>query len=144
MINPEQAARFAGMEAAAPQLHQAFNALTRAHAYFQQAGGLRTMSVSDVLDNGSIEATFQGVRIKFELLPVFGSDRSARGRVVCIQCHCTYGQPAQELIGAFTFGEDGQTDLPPDAEGVFPNLHQHSPAIVLHFLDAAFRANDKI
>ena len=144
MINPEQAARFAMLEQAAPELRRAFEALTSAHMYFQGAGALRTLSVSDVLDNGSIEATFQGVRIKFELLLVFGSEGGARGRVVCIQCHCTYGQARQDVLGAFTFGEDGQTDLPPDAAGAYPNLHRHAPAIVLHFLDAALRANNTI
>ena len=144
MINPEQAARFAMLEQAAPQLRSAFAALTSAHVYFQGAGGLRTLSVSDVLDNGSIEATFQGVRIKFEPLLVFGSEGSARGRVVCIQCHCTYGEARQDVLGSFTFGSDGQTDLPPDAAGAYPNLHRHAPAIVLHFLDAALRANNTI
>ena len=31
-----------------------------------------------------------------------------------------------------------------DAAGAYPNLQQHAPAIVLHFLDAAFRANTAI
>ncbi len=144
MINPEQAARFALMARTMPQLQRAFEAITRAHVYFQGTGALPTVSVSDVLDNGAIEATFQGVRIKFALLPVFGSDGSARGRVVCVQCHCTYGDAVEDVLGAFTFGDDGVTDLPPDADGAFPSLHLHGPAIVLHFLDAAFKANHTI
>ena len=141
MINLEPAPRFRRMESAMPQLLRAFSALTRAHVYFQAAGALKTMSVSDVLDNGSIEATFQGVRIKFEMLPVFAPDRSARGRLVVIHCHCTYGQPVQATLGAFTYDEEGVTDLAPDAEGMHPSLYRDGPAIVLHFLDAAFAAN---
>ncbi|UUZ49332.1 hypothetical protein LP420_02785 [Massilia sp. B-10] len=79
------------MEKAAPGLYSAFNALTRAHTWFQGPGALRSISVSDVLDNGSIEATFQGVRIKFEPLLMLGPDRSPRVRVLCLQCHATYG-----------------------------------------------------
>jgi hypothetical protein len=144
MIDLELAPRFQRMERAAPQLQVGFGALTQAHRFFQGAGALHSMSVSDVLDNGSIEATFQGVRIKFELLAVFGPDRSPRGRIVCMHCHCTYGRPAQDALGAFSFDSDGMTDLGPDRAGRFPNLHQDSAAIVLHFLDLAFHANQAI
>lgn len=141
MIEHELSLRFIRMEKAAPDLYAAFNALTRAHHYFQGAGTLRSISVSDVLDNGAIEATFQGVRVKFELLLVFGPDRSPRGRVVCIQCHETYGCPVQVPLGAFTYGEDGVTDLEPDRDGNFPRIDANAPAIVLRFLDAAIHAN---
>lgn len=141
MIEREQTARFLRLEKAAPGLYSAFHSLTGAHAYFQGRGELRSISVSDVLDNGSIEATFQGVRIKFEPLLMFGADRSARVRVVCMQCHCTYGTPAQDVLGAFSYGEDGVTDLEPDREGNFPRIDVHGPAIVLRFLEAAIYAN---
>lgn len=141
MNDHEQTARFLHMEKVAPALYQAFNALTGAHRVFQGPGALRTISVSDVLDNGSIEATFQGVRIKFELLLIFGPDRSPRGRVIVMQCHCTYGNAVQDLLGSFTFGDDGVTDLDPDSEGNFPRIDAHAPAIVLRFLDAAIHAN---
>jgi hypothetical protein len=144
MIDLELTPRFQTMERAAPQLQAAFGALTRAHRYFQGAGALHSMSVSDVLDNGAIEATFQGVRIKFELLAVFGPDRSPRRRVICMQCHCTYGRPVQPALGAFSFDSEGMTDLGPDRAGRFPNLHQDGAAIVLHFLDLAFQANQAI
>jgi hypothetical protein len=144
MINLALAPRLRRMEEAMPQLLRAFSALTGAHSYFQHAGNLKTLSVSDVLDNGSIEATFQGVRIKFEMLPVFGADHAARGRVLCMHCHCTYGQPVQAELSAFSYDEDGVTDLPADVEGAFPNLHRDSAAIVLHFLTLAFAANARI
>ncbi len=144
MIDPEQSSRFIRMQRAGPRLHKVFNALTRAHLYFQGAGELRSISVSDVLDNGSIEATFQGVHIKFELLLIFGPDRSPRGRVVVMQCHCTYGQPTQDLLGSFTFGDDGVTDLEPDSEGNFPRIDAQAPAIILRFLESAMTANKSI
>lgn len=141
MIEREQTARFLRLEKAAPGLYSAFNSLTRTHAYFQGPGALRSISVSDVLDNGSIEATFQGVRIKFEPMLMFGADRSPRARVVCLQCHCTYGKPVQDVLGSFSYGEDGVTDLEPDREGNFPRIDVHGPAIVLRFLEAAIHAN---
>lgn len=141
MIAHEQLLRFSRLEQASPRLHQSFNALTRAHAYFQGTGGLKSVSVSDVLDNGSIEATFQGARIKFELLLTLAPDRSPLGRVVCMRCHSTYGVPVQDLLGAFTFSEDGVTDLEPDRDGSFPRIDAHAPAIILRFLEAALHAN---
>lgn len=144
MINLDPVARFRTMSAAMPDLASAFAAMTRAHLYFQGSGQLKAMSVSDVLDNGSIEATFHGVRIKFEMLPVFGPDRRARGRIVCIHCHCVYGQPAQAILGAFTFDEQGETDLQPDGDGIFPNLKRDGAAIIVHFMDVAMLANKSL
>ncbi len=144
MVEQARMERFKHMEAAAPGLYASFNSLTRAHVFFQGRGNLRTLSVSDVLDNGSIEATFHGVRIKFEMLPVYGTDYRPRGRVVCMNCHCTYGHPVQDLLGSFSFGEDGVTDLEPDLDGNFPRIDTDAPAIVMRFLDAAFTANRTI
>ncbi|NHZ80862.1 hypothetical protein F2P44_16500 [Massilia sp. CCM 8695] len=94
-------------------------------------GALRAISVPDQFDHDSIEATFNGVRIKFQMLPICGADRRPRARVVCMYCHCTYGEPAQVVLGAFTFGPDGMTDLDPDVEGNFPRMDADAPAIVL-------------
>ena len=141
MFNEDLANKFRSVQEASPRLLDAFKALTRSHAYFQNGGQLKTVSVSDVLDNGSIEATFQGVRIAFSYLPVFGSNRSPRGRVVVMNCHCTFGHPAQDVLGSFTFGADGTTDLDPDRDGAFPQMQADGAEIVLRFLDAAFLAN---
>lgn len=141
MIDDELVARFRSMDAAAPQLMRMFELLTRAHVFFQGPIGLRTISVSDVLENGSIEATCQGARIKFELLPIFAYERTPLGRVVCMHCHCIYGQPVQDVLGSFIFDEDGVTDLAPDAGGAFPRMDRDAPEIVLRFLYAAFNAN---
>lgn len=144
MIDEELAMRFRSMDAAAPHLRRMFDSLTRAHMFYQGPAGLRTISVSDMRENGSIEATFHGVRIKFELLLVFAADSSPRGRVVCMQCHCTYGTPIQQLLGTFTFDEDGVTDLPPGLDNSAPRMDSDAPDIVLRFLDAAFAANRTI
>lgn len=141
MIASEQSLRFQDMERMAPRLRQSFAALTAAHQVFQGEAALRSISVSDVLDNGSIEATFSGVRIKFELLPIFGTDRRPRGRVACLHCHCVYGEPVQAFLGAFTFGPEGLTDLEPDIEGNFPRMDSDAAAIILRYLDAALMAN---
>lgn len=141
MLDTELAAKFRSLEECSPELLNGFTALTRAHRFFQGAGRLKTVSVSDVLDNGTIEATFQGVRIAFALLPIFGANRAPRGRVIVMNCHCLYGTAAREVLGSFTFGVEGQTDLDPDQEGNFPQMLQHGAEIVLRFLDAAFSAN---
>ena len=141
MLDQEQANKFRGMETMAPRLRGHFSMLTGAHKVFQGWAALRSISVSDELDDESIEATFNGVRIKFKMLLIFGADRRPRARVVCIHCHCTYGQPVQAPLGAFTFGPDGITDLDPDEEGNFPNMESGAPAIVLRFLEAAITAN---
>jgi len=141
MIDREQVLKFQEMEKLAPRLREGFAALTQAHGAFQGKLGLRSVSVSDELEDESIEATFNGVRIKFKLLLVFGADRRPRARVACIHCHCTYGAAEQVPLGAFTFGPDGITDLDPDVEGNFPRMDADAPAIVLRYLEAAFAAN---
>lgn len=144
MIYEELATKLRRMQDAAPHLMSAFNALTRCHAYFQTAGDLKTVSVSDVLDNGTIEATFQGVRIAFAYVPIFGANHNPRGRIIVMNCHCTYGHSAQELLGSFTFAEDGVTDLDPDTGDRWPNINIDGASIVLRFLDAAFLANKSL
>jgi len=141
MIDREVLNKFQQMEKAAPALRQGFAALTAAHQVFQGSLGLRSISVSDAHDDESIEATFNGVRIKFKLLLIFGADRRPRARVACINCHSTYGKPVQEALGAFTFGPDGMTDLDPDVEGNFPRIDTDAPSIVLRFLEAAVSVN---
>lgn len=144
MIDEQQVLRFRSMDSAAPRLLRMFNSLTRAHMYFQGAADLRTISVSDRLEDGSIEATFHGVRIKFEPLLVFGPDRQPRVRVVVMHCHSTYGILIQDLLGSFHFDDDGVTDLLCDAEGSFPRMDSDAPEIVLRFLDAAMGANRRL
>ena len=140
MIDPEQSQRFQRMQTGAPRLRDAFSALTGAHRVFQGCG-LRSISVSDELDGGAIEATFQGVRIKLQMLIVFGDDWQARARVVCMHCHCTYGKPVQTLLGSFHYNTDGETDLEPHREGQPLRMGADSAAIILHFLQAAIMAN---
>ncbi|MDB5995594.1 MAG: hypothetical protein JWP42_2730 [Pseudomonas sp.] len=144
MIDIEQARKFREVEKLAPRLREGFAALTRAHQVFQGPAKLRTISVSDQLDDDSIEATFNGVRIKFKLLLIFGSDRRPRGRVACLHCHGTYGKPVQAALGGFTFGPDGITDLDPDVEGNFPHMDADAPTIILRYLEAAMVANKSL
>ena len=141
MIDRELALKFQEMEKMAPRLRDGFAALTTAHQVFQGSAGLRSISVSDTHSDESIEATFNGVQVKFKLMLIFGPDRKPRARIVCIHCHSTYGRPVQAMLGSFTFGPDGITDLEPDVEGNFPRIDADAPSIVLRFLDAAIVAN---
>lgn len=141
MIDREQHLRFSRMEDAALGLHQAFNTLTSAHAFFQGPGALKSISVSDAVEDGSIEAAFNGVRIRFELLLIFDYQQGPRGRVLCSQCHGACLGHAQTHLGSFTFGVEGETDLEPNAEGAARRIGSAGPWIILNFLDKAMDAN---
>ena len=141
MIDSEQQLRFCHMADAAPRLHQVFNTLTSAHAYFQGPGALKSISVSDAFADGSIEAAFNGVRIRFEMRLTFDYQQMPRGKVVCAQCHGPCADGAQTLLGSFTFGVEGETDLEPGANGAVRRIGSSAPWIVLCYLDKAMDAN---
>lgn len=141
MVFRRQLARFSQMEQQGPELRRRFRALTMAHQYFHGPGALKLLSVSDALDDGSIEAVFVGVRIRFQLVLIFNDAFEPRGRVICTHCHATFGAPVQDEIGAFTFDSDGVTDLESCAEGQPISLENNAGQIVLTFLEKAFAAN---
>lgn len=125
-------------------LQQQFDHLTRAHGMFQNDGRLRAVSVSDPLEDGSIDVTFYGVVVKFRLLFTYTVSGEPLGRVLVLHCHCTFGKAVQTLIGEFTLNERGYTNLPPNGAGDVPNLAQEPGFIVLTFLRKALAANASI
>jgi hypothetical protein len=141
MLSQDRLSRFAQMEREAAQLRARFGALTSAHGYFQGRAALKSVSVSDVCDDGSIDVIFIGVRIRFQLLMIFSDDFEPRGRVVCMHCHTTYGYLVQESVGAFTFDSEGMTDLEAGIDGQVISLHACAPQIILAFLERALAAN---
>ena len=141
MIDREQHQRFSRLENSVPGLHQAFNTLTSAHAFFQGPGELKSISVSDAFEDGSIEATFNGVRIRFELLLAVDYQQMPLGRVVCTHCHGLHCEAEQTFLGDFTFGADGDTDFEPGADGLARRVDNSAPWIILNFLDKALEAN---
>jgi hypothetical protein len=141
MLSRHQLARFARMEEEGADLRQRFRALTSAHQYFHGPGGLKSLSVSDALDDGGIEAVFMGVRIRFQMVLIFNDAFEPRGRAICTYCHSTYGQPLQDNLGGFVFDRDGVTDLEPGADGEPISLAANAEQIVLAFLEEAFAAN---
>lgn len=144
MLDRNLSSRFAEMERCVPLLTAEFKRLTGAHMMFQRISALRSISVSDPLSDGSIEATFKGVRIKFQLLLTFDAEYRPRGRVVCIHCHCTYGDPVQAFLGEFSFNPSGDTDFAPDHDGRFPHIADSAEWIVLHYLEKAMVANRSV
>lgn len=136
----EQLLRFTQMEQDGAQLRSRFKALTSAHGYFQ-AHGLKSISVSDELDDGGIEVVFMEVRIRFQMLMMFNDAFEPRGRVFCTHCHCLYGEPVQEKLGGFIFDTEGATDLDTCVEGQVVTLERSAPQIVLTFLERAMAAN---
>lgn len=136
----EQLLRFTQMEQDGPQLRSRFKSLTAAHGYFQ-AHGLKSISVSDELDDGGIEVVFMEVRIRFQMLMIFNDAFEPRGRVLCTHCHGTYGDAVQEKLGGFVFNIDGVTDLETGIDGQVTTLERSAPQIVLTFLERAMAAN---
>ena len=141
MLSQDRALRFARMERDAAHLRARFKALTSAHGYFHAHAMLKSVSVSDPYGDGYIDATFMDVRIRFQLLMIFGDDFEPRGRVVCMHCHTTYGCIVQESLGAFTFDAQGMTDLDCGIDGRVVEIDACAPQIVLMFLERAFGAN---
>jgi hypothetical protein len=141
MLSHDRSLRFARMERDGARLRGRFKALTSAHSYFHGNEVLKSVSVSDAVGGGYIDATFMDVRIRFQLLMIFGDDFEPRGRVVCMHCHTTYGYLAQESLGAFTFDAHGMTDLDSGIDGHGVTLDACAPQIVLMFLERALGAN---
>ncbi len=141
MLSQDRLLRFSQMERGGEQLRGCFAALTSAHHYFHGAAALRSVSVSDPSDDGSIEAVFMEVRIRFRMLLMFSDDFDPRGRVTCTHCHRAYGYPVEDCLGAFTFDAEGVTDLEHGIDGKLITLHADAPHIVLAFLERAIAHN---
>lgn len=141
MAIQDQLLRFARMEREGAELRVRFEALTSAHSYFQGPAALKSISVSDALDDGSIEAVFMDVRIRFQMLMIFNDAFEPRGRAICTHCHGTYGSPIQETLGGFTFDTEGITDLETCIDGQTIRLRESAPQIILTFLERAMAAN---
>ena len=136
----DQLFRFSQMEQDGPELRFRFGALTSAH-YFFQSNGLKSISVSDARDDGSIEAVFMDIRIRFQLLMIFGDTHEPRGRVICTHCHGIHGPLQEDELGGFTFDTNGVTDLASSIDGATMVLERSAPQIVLTFLERAMAAN---
>jgi hypothetical protein len=129
------------MEQDGPELRALFGALTSAHHFFQ-SNGLKSISVSDAHDDGSIEAVFMNVRIRFQLLMIFNERNEPRGRVICTHFHGINSRPVEEdKLGMFTFDTIGLTDLAPYVDGEAMVLERNAPHIILTFLERAMAAN---
>lgn len=136
----EQLLRFSQMEQDGAQLRARFAGLTSAHEFFQ-ANGLKSISVSDELDDGGIEVVFMKVRIRFQMMLMFNDTFEPRGRVFCTHCHCTYGEAVQDKLGGFIFDREGVTDLDTCIGGEPFTLTEGAPQIILTFLERAMAAN---
>lgn len=141
MLSHDRLSRLAQVEREGEQLRGRFAALTSAHGYFHGSGALKSISVSDPRDDGSIEAVFLDVRIRFQMLVTFSDSFAPRGRVICMHCHSAHGYPVQSSLGAFTFDADGVTDLDAGIDGQQVTLHAGAPHIILTFLERALAAN---
>lgn len=141
MLSHDRLSRFSQMEREGEQLRGRFEALTSAHRYFQGPGALKSISVSDPREDGSIDAVFLDVRIRFELLLIFSDGFEPRGRVICTHRHAAYGDSLDHCLGAFTFDADGVTDLDSGLDGQAVTLQGGAPQIVLAFLERAIAAN---
>lgn len=141
MLSHDRLSRFSQMESEGEQLRGRFEALTAAHRYFHGPGALKSISVSDPREDGSIEAVFLDVRICFQLLMIFSDGFEPRGRVICTHRHAAYGYSLDNCLGAFTFDADGVTDLDSGVDNRAVTLQGGAPHIVLAFLERAIAAN---
>ena len=141
MLSHDRLSRFSLMEKEGEQLRGRFGSLTAAHRYFHGPGALKSISVSDSHEDGSIEAVFLDVRIRFRLLMIFSDGFEPRGRVICTHRHAAYGRSLDNRLGAFTFDADGVTDLDSSTDGQPVTLQGCAPQIVLAFLERAIAAN---
>jgi hypothetical protein len=141
MLSRHQLAQFSRMEQEGADLRVRFRGLTAAHQYFHGPAALKFLSVSDVLNDGAIEAVFMGVRIRFQMVLIFNDAFEPRGRVICTHCHQTYGPQMQTLLGGFTFDSEGMTDLENNVDGQPISLETNAQQIVLTFLERAFVSN---
>jgi hypothetical protein len=129
------------LDNAIPALRAYFANLTRAHAWFEREGNLRAVSVSDVFEDGSIDATFHGVLVKFRLLYTYTVESEPIGRVVVLHCHSVFGKFEQAQIAEFSINTAGFTNLPPDGTGRVPNMTDDPGLIVLTFVRKALNDN---
>lgn len=141
MLSHDRLARFSQMERQGQHLRRRFEALTSAHQYFHGLGALKSISVSDARDDGSIDVVFLDVRIRFQLLMIFSDRFEPRGRIVCMHGHAASGDSPDNCLGAFTFDADGVTDLDSGIDGQAVTLQGSAPQIVLAFLERAIAAN---
>ncbi|HEU4374572.1 MAG TPA: hypothetical protein VFS02_13825 [Telluria sp.] len=141
MLSHDRLSRFSRMERDGEQLRGRFEALTAAHRYFHGPGALKSISVSDPREDGSIDVVFLDVRIRFQLLMIFSDRFEPRGRVICTHRHAAYGDSPDNCLGAFTFDVDGVTDLDSGVDGQALTLQGAAPQIVLAFLERAIVAN---
>lgn len=141
MLSHDRLSQFSRMEREGEQLSRRFAALTSAHWYFQERAALKSISVSDALDDGSIEVVFMDVRLRFQLAMIFNDDFEPRGQVICMHCRRTCGNPVRDMLGTFTFDSEGLTDLDAGIDGQPVDLHAGAPQIILTFLERAFTAN---
>jgi hypothetical protein len=141
MLSQDRQTRFSPMERQGEHLRRRFAALTSAHHYFHGLGALKSISVSDARDDGSIDVVFLDVRIRFQLLMIFSDRFAPRGRVVCTHCHAASGDSPDNCLGAFTFDADGVSDLESGVDGQAVTLQIGAPHVVLAFLERAIAAN---
>jgi hypothetical protein len=141
MLSQDRQSRFAQMESEGEQLRGRFEALASAHCYFHGPGALKSISVSDPRHDGTIEAVFLDVRIRFQLLMIFSEGFQPRGRVICTHRHAAYGRSLDNSLGAFIFDADGVTDLDSGIDGQAVTLQGGAAQIVLAFLERAIVAN---
>ena len=137
-MNSAISTRLRSLGEAVPGLRAIFSSLSSAHAAFQAAGALRFISVSDMSERDTIEATFHGTRIKFQLICALSAEGKPIGHVVCMHCHCTFGTAVQDYLGDFSYDTEGLT-LPDGQQSDDNSLK--ATRIVMRFLEAALHAS---
>lgn len=108
----------------------------RAHYLVGEESPFKALKLEASTDGNFLDATFAGIRVRFQLLPGYGEDRSVRGRVMCSrQIPGLYKD--SDILGSFTFLGNGHTDFEVEPGRDPIELEYDAEKIVLHFLNLA-------
>jgi hypothetical protein len=108
----------------------------RARYLVQEKSPFKALKLEVSADGNCLDAIFAGIRVRFQLLPGYGEDRSVRGRVMCSrQIPGLYKD--SDILGSFTFLGNANTDFEAEPGHDPIELEYDADKIVLYFVDLA-------
>lgn len=108
----------------------------------ESSSKLRTLQVEKV-DAYTIDAMYMGTTVRFQLNITY-QNNTAAGRVTCLHKYVTFEKVRFDVIGRFSFGPSGDTDLPPNSRGQIRTLANCADEIVMSFLDKAIESGPSV
>jgi len=108
----------------------------RAQYLIEENSKFKSFQLEISAEGNRLDAIFAGIRVRYQLLPSYGEDRSVRGRVMCLRqipglCD------DNDILGSFTFMGNGITDFEVEPGHDPIELENDAVKIVLHFIALA-------